>query len=285
MAAPEKPARKVASAAVGAAAPDASRDGDLLDLAGLAIDDGSDGSVAQTPAATASDDGRGEGRAQPAHPLDFGLDPPQGQGQGSPEIRRKAPSAFPYKRPSASLGGDAPAGKDEDAAVDDVRADDVRADELLSNPPVPPFAATSQFWRDLGFQSDDPQHEFRGTGMLGLQCLLHFVAAHPATARALMRSPMPFAASSINVTGLVARLVGLTAPTEGDGALSGGLSGGSGGMGSRRGSGGGSSIGLGGEGSWRELAFGKKADTDGNLAQDLGARLIEAQVIPLNYSR
>ena len=38
-------------------------------------------------------------------------------------------------------------------------------------------------WQELGFQGNNPATDFRGMGVLGLECLVHFARAHPSAAR------------------------------------------------------------------------------------------------------
>ncbi|KAJ8599806.1 hypothetical protein CTAYLR_003997 [Chrysophaeum taylorii] len=70
-------------------------------------------------------------------------------------------------------------------------------------------------WDAIGFQAAAPDREFRGGGMLGLHCLA-FALEHRADAcRAVIEGPFPFAAASINMTIVVARLAGVLEPEEG----------------------------------------------------------------------
>ena len=63
-------------------------------------------------------------------------------------------------------------------------------------------------WKLAGFQATAPDREFRGGGLLGLHCLLHALEHHPATCAKLLEGPFPFAAASINMTLVAARLAG-----------------------------------------------------------------------------
>uniref|UniRef100_A0A1I8J2R9 ELMO domain-containing protein n=1 Tax=Macrostomum lignano TaxID=282301 RepID=A0A1I8J2R9_9PLAT len=66
-------------------------------------------------------------------------------------------------------------------------------------------------WGDIGFQGDDPQTDFRGMGMLGLEQLLFLASRYPARRqRCLARAStpgFPFAVAGINIGHLVWRLL------------------------------------------------------------------------------
>ncbi|PAA55028.1 hypothetical protein BOX15_Mlig027399g1 [Macrostomum lignano] len=68
-------------------------------------------------------------------------------------------------------------------------------------------------WGDIGFQGDDPQTDFRGMGMLGLEQLLFLASRYPSQAAAVLSqsqhpvSGFPFAVAGINIGHLVWRLL------------------------------------------------------------------------------
>eukprot|EP00914_Ancora_sagittata_P016306 GHVO01032502.1.p1 GENE.GHVO01032502.1~~GHVO01032502.1.p1 ORF type:complete len:279 (-),score=42.82 GHVO01032502.1:361-1197(-) len=68
---------------------------------------------------------------------------------------------------------------------------------------LPPGVSSS--WSFIGFQSD-PSRDFRGMGMLGLDCLCHFTSRHTERARDVLREAncsglwLPFAATGLNIT-------------------------------------------------------------------------------------
>ena len=68
-------------------------------------------------------------------------------------------------------------------------------------------------WEAIGFQATAPDREFRGAGCLGLHCLLYALKEAPLTCKKVLEGPFPFAAASINMTMIAARLCGVT--TEG----------------------------------------------------------------------
>ncbi|XP_071538440.1 ELMO domain-containing protein 2 isoform X2 [Panulirus ornatus] len=73
-------------------------------------------------------------------------------------------------------------------------------------PGTPLEARMTKQWQHIGFQGDDPQTDFRGMGMLGLENLLFFAEQYPTAARhVLARSHHPkygysFAIVGINIT-------------------------------------------------------------------------------------
>ncbi|CAH0375884.1 unnamed protein product [Pelagomonas calceolata] len=69
-------------------------------------------------------------------------------------------------------------------------------------------------WKLAGFQATAPDREFRGGGLLGLHCLLHALEHHPATCAKLLEGPFPFAAASINMTLVAARLAGVASADD-----------------------------------------------------------------------
>ena len=64
-------------------------------------------------------------------------------------------------------------------------------------------------WEAIGFQAAAPDREFRGAGMLGLHCLIYALEHRPEACEASLRGPFPFAAASINMTLVAARLAGV----------------------------------------------------------------------------
>jgi hypothetical protein len=83
------------------------------------------------------------------------------------------------------------------------------ADEGDAASPNHRDAASAAGWEALGFQAAAPDREFRGGGMLGLHCLVYALEHHAGACRALLRGPFPFAAASINMTLVAARLAGV----------------------------------------------------------------------------
>lgn len=69
-------------------------------------------------------------------------------------------------------------------------------------------------WEAIGFQAAAPDREFRGGGTLGLHCLTYVLEHRRELCASLVRGPFPFAAASINMTLVVARLAGVV--EEGD---------------------------------------------------------------------
>eukprot|EP00955_Chlamydomonas_euryale_P009248 99044-Chlamydomonas_euryale.AAC.2 len=71
----------------------------------------------------------------------------------------------------------------------------------------------------MGWQGEDPSTDVRGSGLLGLQCLLHLADSHPAAWRRLLHKldgqraewEYPFAAAGLNVQFMLTELVGLSA--------------------------------------------------------------------------
>nr|XP_039271052.1 ELMO domain-containing protein 2-like [Styela clava] len=64
-------------------------------------------------------------------------------------------------------------------------------------------------WCELGFQGSDPKTDFRGMGLLGLQCMVHFAENHNEKARQILQHSLhpvqgySFAIVSINLTSLM----------------------------------------------------------------------------------
>ena len=107
---------------------------------------------------------------------------------------------------------------------------DVGDDEAAAAPHR--SSASGRGWERLGFQAKQPDREFRGAGMLALHCLVYIAERHhtdvvsafladangeddaggdggaPPTSPPL---PFPFAATSINMTLAVAKMLGITA--------------------------------------------------------------------------
>uniref|UniRef100_A0A7S3JS69 ELMO domain-containing protein n=1 Tax=Aureoumbra lagunensis TaxID=44058 RepID=A0A7S3JS69_9STRA len=71
-------------------------------------------------------------------------------------------------------------------------------------------------WDEMGFQANAPDREFRGGGMLGLHCLHFALKKTPNICKQIIRGPFPFAAASINMTLVVARLCGVARPGSAD---------------------------------------------------------------------
>ncbi|KAJ1455080.1 hypothetical protein M885DRAFT_521025 [Pelagophyceae sp. CCMP2097] len=69
--------------------------------------------------------------------------------------------------------------------------------------------AAAAGWAVVGFQATAPDREFRGGGMLGLHCLVYALEHHAEACAALLAGPFPFAAASINMTLVAARLAGV----------------------------------------------------------------------------
>ena len=82
----------------------------------------------------------------------------------------------------------------------------------LINPGEKLVARTSEQWKSLGFQGNDPATDFRGMGILGLNLLL-FVAEHrPDDMRKILqnRQDYPFACGAINVAALMFEKLGFS---------------------------------------------------------------------------
>jgi hypothetical protein len=66
-----------------------------------------------------------------------------------------------------------------------------------------PDRLLSDEWQDIGFQSRNPRTDFRGGGILSLDCLLYFVTNHQDYFNEIKKDKSGsffFAISSINVT-------------------------------------------------------------------------------------
>ncbi|XP_042211083.1 ELMO domain-containing protein 2-like isoform X2 [Homarus americanus] len=80
-------------------------------------------------------------------------------------------------------------------------------------PETPLEARITKQWQVIGFQGDDPQTDFRGMGLLGLENLLFFAEQYPTAARhVLARSQHPtygysFAIVGINITHMAFHLL------------------------------------------------------------------------------
>lgn len=75
-------------------------------------------------------------------------------------------------------------------------------------------ASARSGWEAIGFQASAPDREFRGGGTLGLHCLVYVLEKHSKLCRSVIEGPFPFAAASINMTLVAARLSGVV--EEGD---------------------------------------------------------------------
>jgi len=77
-----------------------------------------------------------------------------------------------------------------------------------------PYDIVSNDWKKLGFQSDDPMRDFRGTGIFGLQQILFFAELYPIKFTQILdlqnlRGEMyPFVVTSFNVTMMLFELLG-----------------------------------------------------------------------------
>jgi len=71
------------------------------------------------------------------------------------------------------------------------------------------YEPKSRRWRTLGFQADDPRTDFRGGGLLSLQCLCHLAESHGPLARRWTaeaneeHSEYLFAAACVNVCAML----------------------------------------------------------------------------------
>jgi hypothetical protein len=78
-----------------------------------------------------------------------------------------------------------------------------------------PSKVASNDWKKLGFQSDDPQRDFRATGIFGLRNIVFFAEKYPQSFRRFAdvsnKSPnelYPFAITCFNLTMMVMELLG-----------------------------------------------------------------------------
>lgn len=78
-----------------------------------------------------------------------------------------------------------------------------------------PPSSVSHEWKKLGFQSDDPQRDFRATGIFGLKNILFFAEKYPRSFRRFanldddrMFEVYPFAITCFNLTMMVMELLG-----------------------------------------------------------------------------
>jgi ELMO domain-containing protein len=70
----------------------------------------------------------------------------------------------------------------------------------------------SSQWKQIGFQGTDPATDFRGMGVLGLRNLLFFAENYGPHVRTILRGrrSYPLAATGINISALLFRMLGLT---------------------------------------------------------------------------
>lgn len=54
-----------------------------------------------------------------------------------------------------------------------------------------PFAAVSERWKEMGWQSDDPSRDFRGGGFLSLECLVTFAEERTDLFHQLLAASQP----------------------------------------------------------------------------------------------
>lgn len=88
-----------------------------------------------------------------------------------------------------------------------------------------PFERHSEKWLEIGFQTEDPVRDLRGTGALGLRLLHHFCCSSGAAivhlavgGRSAPAERFPLAAASLNVTQMLCSHLGmLDAPAGGAG--------------------------------------------------------------------
>lgn len=88
--------------------------------------------------------------------------------------------------------------------------------------PGTPFARASSRWEELGFQTEDPERDLRGAGVIGLKQLIHFCRSSGNLAVVRRgQTAFPLASASLNVTlVLCAHLWLLAAPAGGACAIS-----------------------------------------------------------------
>lgn len=98
------------------------------------------------------------------------------------------------------------------------------------------FASVSPLWMDRGFQREDPTTDFRGGGVLALECLVFFATRHGDKVRQILQTTArddedlaalgadgrpvvprcyPFALAGVNLTRMIAELVHLTGESQG----------------------------------------------------------------------
>lgn len=78
---------------------------------------------------------------------------------------------------------------------------------IFVDEPVPELPADFN-WKKLGFQSRKPQTDFRGVGVLSLDCLLYMASTNPAAMRGILDDlkpgkRYPFVPASINICALI----------------------------------------------------------------------------------
>ena len=78
-----------------------------------------------------------------------------------------------------------------------------------ASPHTPLKSRVSSQWSYLGFQGKDPATDFRGMGVLALQCLLFFAETYSADVHSILRShrPYPFATFGINLVQFMFKLL------------------------------------------------------------------------------
>ncbi|KAK8803392.1 hypothetical protein WA158_001086 [Blastocystis sp. Blastoise] len=81
-----------------------------------------------------------------------------------------------------------------------------------------PYAPESPLWREVGFQRDTPWTDFRGGGVYALENLVYFVENYPNVVTEALNFDsehfFPFAIVGVNITGILAQLLGLDASPE-----------------------------------------------------------------------
>jgi hypothetical protein len=84
-------------------------------------------------------------------------------------------------------------------------------------PQLPCTTLKTAQWKEMGWQGEDPATDFRGSGHLGLECLLYLAEEHPDTFARLMNKQegqrsdweYPFAVAGLNLTFMLEEVVGL----------------------------------------------------------------------------
>eukprot|EP00474_Spongospora_subterranea_P009843 CRZ10301.1 hypothetical protein [Spongospora subterranea] len=81
---------------------------------------------------------------------------------------------------------------------------------VVLKPEVPFPGRKSDLWKDIGFQGKDPQTDFRGTGYLGLRCVVYWAESLGELAREMVHNcrQYPVCTAAINLVQMLDDLIG-----------------------------------------------------------------------------